>query len=167
MLSRLQLMAEFKTLEIAIEVALHHDLVLGLQSNVARATRLGEYETFFGDARLLNGEPALYHAVTKDDLKRVASQYLGATRRTIVETYPADAPGPKPGKEAGDKKDASAPKGDGAKKAEGKHDGKDGKHDGKDGKHDGKKADAKADAKKKPAGGDKSAADKPKKKKQP
>jgi predicted Zn-dependent peptidase len=62
--------------------------VLGLQSNLARARRLGEYEVFFGDARLLEGELGRIVAVTKDDVKRVAAKYLGPTRRTIVETYP-------------------------------------------------------------------------------
>jgi hypothetical protein len=69
-------------------------LVLGLQSNMARAMKLGEFETFFGDARLLNGELPKYLAVTKDDVKRVTAQYLGPTKRTIVETYPATAPTP-------------------------------------------------------------------------
>src|SRR6185436_7897518 len=69
-------------------------LVLGLQSNLARANRLGQYECFFGDARLINGELPHYLAVTKDDVKRVATQYLGPTRRTIVETYPADQAAP-------------------------------------------------------------------------
>ena len=66
-------------------------LVLGLQSNFARASRLGEYELFFGDARHLNGEIDKLLAVTKQDVQRVVAAHLGPTRRTIVETYPADA----------------------------------------------------------------------------
>ena len=66
-------------------------LVLGLQPNVARATRLGEYELFFGDARLLNGEIDKFLAVTKEDVQRVVAHHLGPTRRTIVETYAADS----------------------------------------------------------------------------
>lgn len=62
--------------------------VLGLQSNLARARRFGEYELFFGDARLLGDELGRILAVTKDDVKRVTAQYLGPARRTIVETYP-------------------------------------------------------------------------------
>jgi zinc protease len=80
--------------------------VLGLQSNMARAKKLGEYETYFGDARLLNEELPRYLAVSKDDIKRVVTQYLGPTRRTIVETYPtADEP-------KADAPKAEAPKGD-------------------------------------------------------
>lgn len=67
-------------------------IVLGLQSNIARARKLGEFEVFFGNARLLNEELPLYLAVTKADVKRVVSQYLTPTRRTIVETYPSNPP---------------------------------------------------------------------------
>jgi zinc protease len=66
-------------------------LVLGLQSNFARASRLGEYEVFYGDARHLNGEIDKLLAVTKQDVQRVVAAHLGPTRRTIVETYPADS----------------------------------------------------------------------------
>jgi predicted Zn-dependent peptidase len=62
--------------------------LFGLQSNLQRATRLGQYEAFWGDARLLNGEPANYFAVTKDDIKRVMAKYLVLVRRTVVEVRP-------------------------------------------------------------------------------
>jgi zinc protease len=101
-------------------------LLLGMQSNLARARRLGDYELFFGDARLLSGELPRYLAVTKDEVKRVAAQYLGPTRRTVVETLPVGhsaehgdeaahrtAPAPKspaPIKDPGPKKGATKPK---------------------------------------------------------
>jgi zinc protease len=66
-------------------------MIFSLSRNVARAVVLGEYEVFFGDARLLNAELPRYLAVTKDDIKRVTAQYLGPTRRSLVETYPAAA----------------------------------------------------------------------------
>lgn len=87
-------------------------LVLSLQSNLARAVRLGEYEVYFGDARLLNGEIPRYLAVTKEEVKRVTAQHLGPTRRSIVETYPTESGGAaeKPGAGArGDKSDKGAP----------------------------------------------------------
>jgi zinc protease len=102
--------------------------VLGLQSNLTRATRLSEYELYFGDARLINGELARFLAVTKEDVRRVVAQYLGPTKRTIVETYPASAPeeakaAPKPKAEAAPappakpaKKGADKPKAAKAKK---------------------------------------------------
>ena len=76
-------------------------LVVSIQSNGARARRLADYELFSGDASQFNGELAKYLAVTKDDVKRVATQYLGPTRRSIVETYPAETAA----KEAGPAKD--------------------------------------------------------------
>jgi zinc protease len=64
--------------------------VLELQTNLARARLLGEFELYHGDARLLTFELPRYLAVTGDDIKRAAAQYLGPTRRTVVETYPTD-----------------------------------------------------------------------------
>lgn len=70
--------------------------ILSIQSNGVRSRKLADYELFSGDATQFNGELAKYLAVTKDDVKRVVAQYLGPTRRSIVETYPAtSAEGPK------------------------------------------------------------------------
>ncbi|MFO0588937.1 MAG: pitrilysin family protein [Polyangiaceae bacterium] len=65
-------------------------LVLGLQTNGARARMLGEYETYFGDAALLSEEPGRYLAVTADDVKKAVADHLAATKRTVVETYPLE-----------------------------------------------------------------------------
>ncbi|MEJ7728703.1 MAG: pitrilysin family protein [Polyangiaceae bacterium] len=136
-------------------------LVLGLQSNLDRATRLGQYEVFHGDARTINEESERYLAVGKKDIERVAAQYLGPTRRTIVETYAADAAAvqAKPGasKVAGASGTAPASSGSGKGGGAGagtgggdgsghkagarKDGGKDAKKDGgKDAKKDGKDA---------------------------
>ncbi|MET0384738.1 MAG: insulinase family protein [Polyangiales bacterium] len=78
------------------------EFVFGLQTNLARATHLAEYEAFFGDAALLEGELPRYAAVTSDDVKRVAGQYFAATNRTILDVVPArggaqpSGPGAKP-----------------------------------------------------------------------
>jgi predicted Zn-dependent peptidase len=72
-------------------------LVVGIQSNGARARKLADYELFSGDATQFNGELAKYLAVTKDDVKRVVTTYLGPTRRSIVETYPAESAAKDPG----------------------------------------------------------------------
>jgi predicted Zn-dependent peptidase len=141
-------------------------LVFGLQSNLDRATRLGQYEVFHGDARVINEESERYLAVGKKDIERVAAQYLGPTRRTIVETYPADAAAvqPKPGaskvagasaapagagagsggsgKGTGAGAGSGSGDGSGAKAAAKKGSAKEAKKDGKDAK------DAKKDAKK-------------------
>jgi predicted Zn-dependent peptidase len=72
--------------------------LFGLQSNLQRANKLGQYELFYGDARLLNGEPAKFFAVTKDDIKRVMTKYIVPARRTVVEVRPTGMvdPPPKP-----------------------------------------------------------------------
>jgi len=62
--------------------------LFGLQSNLQRATKLGQYEAFWGDARLLNAEQPNYFAVTKDDIKRVMAKYVLPARKTIVEVRP-------------------------------------------------------------------------------
>ena len=59
--------------------------LFGLQSNLQRATQARRVELFWGDARLLNAEPANYLAVTKDDIKRVVAKYLVPARSTLVE----------------------------------------------------------------------------------
>jgi predicted Zn-dependent peptidase len=63
--------------------------VLGLQSNLARARRLAEYEAFWGDATLIREELGRVRAVTKDDIERAVAQVLAPTRRTLVQTFPA------------------------------------------------------------------------------
>jgi zinc protease len=66
--------------------------VFGLQTNLSRATRLGEYESYFGDARLLARELQHYQAVTAEDIQKAVKKYLGPERRQLVEVLPADAP---------------------------------------------------------------------------
>ena len=66
--------------------------VFGLQTNLSRATRLGEYESYYGDARLLARELGRYQAVTAEQIQQAAKKYLGAQRRQLVEVLPAEAP---------------------------------------------------------------------------
>jgi predicted Zn-dependent peptidase len=68
--------------------------VLGLQSNMARAMNLGEFELYWGDAALLNDEPAHYLAVTAADVQRVAKQYFPASARTVLDVLPPSAASP-------------------------------------------------------------------------
>jgi len=65
--------------------------VFGLQTNLSRATRLGEYESYFGDARLLTRELAQYQAVTAEQIQQALKKYLGPERRQLVEVLPAEA----------------------------------------------------------------------------
>jgi zinc protease len=64
--------------------------VFSLESNVKRAKQLAEHEMYWGDANLLRTALEPYLAVTNDDLKRVAGQYLTKNRKTILEVRPVD-----------------------------------------------------------------------------
>jgi zinc protease len=66
--------------------------VFGLQTNLRRATELGEFELFWGDARGIARELERYLAVTPADVKRVAEKYLVPSNRAVVEIVPASAP---------------------------------------------------------------------------
>ena len=72
------------------------EFVFGLETNLSRASKLAEYETYFGDANLLLGELDHYTAVTLDDVKRVAGQYFAPTNRTILDVVPARGSSQKP-----------------------------------------------------------------------
>jgi LysM repeat protein len=59
-----------------------------LETNQARAILLGEYEVFFGDAGLLQGDLQRYRKIGREQVKAAAFEYLKDTRRSIVEVYP-------------------------------------------------------------------------------
>jgi predicted Zn-dependent peptidase len=62
--------------------------LFGLEGNQARATQLGSYELFYGDAGLLNGEVDHYFQVTAEDVKRAVARYLTVTGTTRVVVRP-------------------------------------------------------------------------------
>ena len=62
--------------------------IFGLQSNLARAMNLAEFEMYWGDANLLKPEVNRYLAITADDIKRVAGQYFAETNRTVLDVQP-------------------------------------------------------------------------------
>jgi predicted Zn-dependent peptidase len=68
------------------------NFVFGLQSNMARAQQLGEFELYWGDANLLKLELDHYLAVSLEDVKRVANTYFKATNRTVLDVLPGTAP---------------------------------------------------------------------------
>jgi predicted Zn-dependent peptidase len=68
-----------------------HHFVFEMQSNRARATKLGEYEVFFGDARTIVRDLEAYLAVTAEDVKRACAEHLLPERRVAVEVRPATA----------------------------------------------------------------------------
>ena len=67
---------------------LRSGFVFGLQSNLARARQLAEYEMYFGNAELLRTELDHYIAITSDDIKHAAAQYFTTTNRTVLDVIP-------------------------------------------------------------------------------
>ena len=63
--------------------------VFGLQRPLDRAEYLGMTELYDGDASIVNAEIARYEAVTLDDIRRVAAQYLVSTNRLVLDVLPA------------------------------------------------------------------------------
>ena len=74
--------------------------VFGLSSNLSRATVLGTFELYFGNAELLRTELDKYLAVTVEDVKRVAGRYFAASNRTVLDVVTNQA---KTGTEGGAK----------------------------------------------------------------
>ena len=68
---------------------LRSSFVFGLQTNNGRAIQLGEFESYWGDARLLAHELSQYLAVTPEAIQRAAARYLTPERRSLVEVLPA------------------------------------------------------------------------------
>ncbi len=67
---------------------LRQRFVFGLQTNLGRATALGETEANFGDASLLASELSRYLAVTPEDVRKAVQRYLRPERRSLVEVLP-------------------------------------------------------------------------------
>jgi zinc protease len=64
------------------------DFVFGLQSVSGKASQIGYYQTIAGDYRKFFSEPEEIQNVTKDDLMRVAKQYLTDKNRTVAILVP-------------------------------------------------------------------------------
>jgi zinc protease len=64
------------------------NLINGLQSSISRAITIGQYSVYYNDPNLINERLNKVDAVTKEDVQRVAKQYLVDTNRTVVITMP-------------------------------------------------------------------------------
>ena len=62
-----------------------------LKTIANKADFIGNFETFQGDWRKVNGYAATVEAVTAEDVKRVASAYLTARNRTVATLIPEPA----------------------------------------------------------------------------
>ncbi|MBF9252971.1 insulinase family protein [Pontibacter sp. 172403-2] len=56
-----------------------------------RAESLADYHVYYGDANLINTELNRYMKVTKDDIQRVAKQYLTKDNRVVLHYLPKSA----------------------------------------------------------------------------
>ncbi len=65
-----------------------NDFVQQNQKELGVVTNLATYHTFQGDANLINTELARYRNVTKDDIKRVANEYLTKENRLVIDYLP-------------------------------------------------------------------------------
>ncbi len=63
-------------------------LIFGLQSNQTQAILLGEYETLYGDARLLARDLEALLALGADEIRDAAAQYLTRPLRTVMIVNP-------------------------------------------------------------------------------
>jgi predicted Zn-dependent peptidase len=61
-------------------------LVRQLDSNTGLASELPQYETFYGDWRVMFTRLQDFEKVTADDVQRVAKQYFTNSNRTVVHT---------------------------------------------------------------------------------
>ena len=71
-----------------------------LQTSLARARLLAQYEMLDGDASWLNREMDEYMAVTPARIQEVARKYLTPARRVTLQIVPAPKSAPAPAKEA-------------------------------------------------------------------
>jgi zinc protease len=55
---------------------------------IGKAMQLADYHLFFGDTNLINSEIARFMAVTRDDIRRVANDYLTDKSRTVLYYLP-------------------------------------------------------------------------------
>lgn len=62
-----------------------------LTSSFFKSMFLGEYAVFYNDPDLINTIDREFGAVSAKDVQRVAREYLGAARRTVITTRPKSA----------------------------------------------------------------------------
>ncbi|AKQ47215.1 peptidase M16 [Rufibacter radiotolerans] len=76
--------AEFQKLRNKVET----DYINGLSTLEGRTEKLASYHALYGNTNLINTELDKFLAVTKDDLARVAKQYLTKENRAVLHYLP-------------------------------------------------------------------------------
>jgi predicted Zn-dependent peptidase len=61
------------------------------QTMMGKAEDLQQYAHFYGDPSAIRGDLERYEAVTREDIRRVATQYLNPNNRAVVVTQPGAA----------------------------------------------------------------------------
>jgi len=77
---------EYQKLRNSIE----SNFVYNFNSMIGIAENLANYHMYYGDANLINKELDRYLSVTKEDIKRVANQYLNTNNRVILYYLPKE-----------------------------------------------------------------------------
>ena len=78
---------EFQKLRNQVE----SDFIQQSSTVAGRAENLANYHVYFGDANLINTELKRYMDVTKEDIKRVANEYLTKNNRVVLHYLPKSA----------------------------------------------------------------------------
>ncbi len=53
------------------------------------AENLAKYYMLYGDVNLINNEIALYHSITREEIREVAKKYLNPNQRLILDYLPS------------------------------------------------------------------------------
>lgn len=69
------------------------DFVQSASTVAGVAEALANYHVYFGDANLINTEIERYNKVTREDIKRVANQYLNKNNRVVLYYLPKSQEG--------------------------------------------------------------------------
>lgn len=64
--------------------------VMGMESTMGRAMEMGQYAVYFNDPNMINTVIDKVQKVTKEDIQRVARQYMVDAHKTVVITMPEE-----------------------------------------------------------------------------
>jgi predicted Zn-dependent peptidase len=71
-----------------IQNQMESDFIQSNSTMAGIAESLADYHTYFGDANYINTEIERYRKVTREDIQRVAKQYLVKDNRVVLNYLP-------------------------------------------------------------------------------
>jgi predicted Zn-dependent peptidase len=71
-----------------VRMSLRRARAQGMQSTLGRAIQIGQYTVYYNKPNLINTLESEINSITKDDIQRVARQYLTTENRTVITTIP-------------------------------------------------------------------------------